>query len=334
MSKSNPKNSGNRTWRDIPQQVNSRSMSRGGRRRMWGTAFRVTGAVITVALLIAAIVVFTDAFNQKPGKMSAAVNAASVDKIVLRTDGVLTEGWVSRTFALREGITLMELDIDGLRADLESHQQVSSATVRRRFPSTLEVSLAERAPIARISARDPQGKAQELLVARDGVVFTGVGFEREFRRTLPYLGGIKLLRDDGRLRPIKGMDTVSLLLATARNQAPHLYQGWKVVSLARLEDEQEIEVQSARVERIVFTTRSEDAFLKQIAQLDVLLDSVRAHTDQPVREINLSIGRMSDGRMQVPVTFSDTIPLETVVPQETSPNSHFFKTPRKTNREL
>ncbi len=74
---------------------------------MWRTAFRVSGAILTVALLVAAIVVFTDAFNQKQGKMSAAVNAAPVDKIVLRTDGVLTEGWVKRTLALREGITLM-----------------------------------------------------------------------------------------------------------------------------------------------------------------------------------------------------------------------------------
>ena len=57
---------------------------------MWRTAFRVSGAILTVALLVAAIVVFTDAFNQKQGKMSAAVNAAPVDKIVLRTDGVLT----------------------------------------------------------------------------------------------------------------------------------------------------------------------------------------------------------------------------------------------------
>ncbi len=301
---------------------------------MWGTAFRVSGAILTVALLVAGIVVFTDAFNQKQGKMSAAVNASSVDKIVLRTDGVLTEVWVKRTLDLREGITLMELDIDGLRAEIETHQQVSSATVRRRFPSTLEVSLAERAPVARISARDSQGATQILLVARDGVVFPGVGFEREFRRTLPYLAGIKLVRDEGRLRPIKGMDVASVLLATVRNEAPHLYNDWKVVSLARLEDEREIEVQSAKVERIVFTTRSEDAFLKQIAQLDVLLDSVRAHTDQPVREINLAIGRMSDGRMQVPVTFSDTIPVESVVPQESTPNSQFFNTPRKTNREL
>jgi len=309
-------------------------MSRGGRRRMWGTAFRVSGAVVTVALLIAAIVVFTDAFNQKQGKMSAAVNAAPVDKIVLRTDGVLTEGWISRTLALREGITLMELNIDGLRSELETHQQVSSAAVRRRFPSALEVSLAERAPVARISSRDHQGKAQELLVSRDGVVFPGVGFEQEFRRTLPFLDGIKLVRDQGRLRPIKGMHTASLLLATARNEAPHLYKHWKVVSLARFEDEQEIEVRSTKVERIVFTTRCQDAFLKQIAQLDVLLDSVRAHTDQPVREINLAIGRMSDGRMQVPVTFSDAIPIETVVTQESLPNSQFLNTSRKTNREL
>ena len=204
---------------------------------MWRTAFRVSGAILTVALLVAAIVVFTDAFNQKQGKMSAAVNAAPVDKIVLRTDWVLTEGWVKRTLALREGITLMELDIDGLRAEIETHQQVSSATVRRRFPSTLEVSLGERAPVARISARDPQGAALILLVSRDGVVFPGVGFEREFRRTLPYLAGIKLVRDEGRLRPIKGMDVASVLLATARNEAPHLYKDWKVVSLARLEDE-------------------------------------------------------------------------------------------------
>lgn len=334
MSKANPKKSGNRTWRDIPQQVNSRAMSRGGRRRMWRTAFRVTGAVITVALLVAAIVVFTDAFNQKQGKMSAAVNAAPVDKITLRTDGVLTEGWVARTLALRKGITLMELDIDDLRVQLEAHHQVSSATVRRRFPSTLEVSLAERAPVARISARDPQGVAQILLVARDGVVFSGVGFDQKFRRTLPFLDGIKLVRDEGRLRPIQGMDVASQLLATARNEAPHLYKDWKVVSLAKLEDEQEIIVQSEKVQRIVFTARSDDAFLKQIAQLDVLLDSVRAQTDQPVREINLAIGRMSDGRMQVPVTFSDTIPVETVVPRESSPNSQFFNTPRKTNREL
>lgn len=301
---------------------------------MWRTAFRVTGAVLTVGLLVGGIIVFSEAFREKQDKMSAAVNAAPIDKIVLRTDGVLSESWVTRTLNLAKGVTLMELDLKGLRSQLETHHQVLRATVRRRFPSTLEVSLAERAPVARVSARNTKGTVQTLLVARDGVIFTGVGFDREFQQKLPFLDGIKLVRDDAGLRPIEGMDIVSTLLATARNEAPHLYRDWQVVSLARLEDDHEIDVRAKQVEQIVFTTRADDAFLKQIAQLDVLLDSVRAQTDQPIREINLAIGRMSDGRMQVPVTFTDTIPVETTGQPESSSRNQYFKTPRNPNREL
>ncbi len=301
---------------------------------MWGAFFRVTGAVVVVGLIVGGIVVFTDAFEKKQDKMSAAVNAAPVDKITVRTDGVLTESWVKGLFKLREGITLMELDINGLRAQLENFQQISSATVRRRFPSTLEVSLAERAPVARLQAQDKDGRAVSLLVARDGVVFGGVGFDESFRRTLPFLDGIKLVRDGDHFRRLSGMKEVSDLLATARNEAPHLYRDWKVVSLARLEDERELVVRAAQVEQIVFSVREEDDFLQQIAQLDVLLDSVRAQTDQPVREINLAIGRMSDGRMQVPVTFTDTVPEQSATPRKSSPNTNYFKSSRNTNREF
>lgn len=335
MSKSNPEKPKNRSWREIPQQVNTRAMSRGGRKRMWRTAFRVTGAVITIALLVSGIVVFTDAFQKNPQKMSAAVNAAQVKEIVLRSDGVLDQRWVTRILALPEEVTLMELDIKALRAKLEAFAQVRSANVRRRFPSTLEVSLAERAPVARVNAQIGKEAPRSFLVARDGVIFPGIGFGREVRRTMPYLDGVKLVLRGEQFRPIKGMDVIGDLLATARNEAPHLYREWRVVSLARLADEGEIDVKATNVERIVFTTRSRDDFLRQIAQLDVLIDSVRAHTDQPVSEINLAIGRMSDGRMQVPVTFTDPVPEQETAPTRRSPSlTPFLHPTRPTNREL
>jgi hypothetical protein len=334
VSKSNPEKPNNRSWREIPQQVNTRAMSRGGRQRMWRTAFRVTGGIITIALLISGIVVFSDVFQKNPQKLSAAVNAAEIDEIVLRSDGVLDQHWVKRTLALPEGVTLMELDIKALRAKLEAFEQIRSANVRRRFPSILEVSLAERAPVARINAQIGKATPRSYLVARDGVIFPGIGYDRDVRRTIPYLDGVKLVLRGDRFRPIKGMDVIGDLLATARNEAPHLYREWRVVSLARLADEGEIHVKATNVERIVFTTRSRDDFLRQIAQLDALIDSVRAHTDQPVSEINLAIGRMSDGRMQVPVTFTDPVPEQEAEPKRSPSLTPFLHPTRPTNREL
>lgn len=302
---------------------------------MWRTGFRVTGAVVTIVALVGGIFYFTESFKKNPHKMSAAVEAAPVDALVMRTDGVLSQDWLARTLALPRGVTLMELDIQKLRSQLESYEQIRSANVRRRFPSTLEVSLAERAPVARVMAQIGNDAPQALLVARDGVVFPGVGFSREIQQDLPYLDGIKMVRRDGQhYLPIKGMDIVSDLLATARNDAPQLYRDWKVVSLARLEDEGEILVRSKTVEQIVFTTRTSDDFLKQVAQLDVLLDSIRAQTGQPVREINFAVGRMSDGRIQVPVTFTDTALTPPVVPRERPASSTYLKTSRNPNREL
>lgn len=310
-------------------------MSRGGRRRMWRTGFRVTGAVVTVVALVGGIFYFTESFKKNPHKMSAAVEAAPVNAIVMRTDGVLSQDWLARTLALPRGVTLMELDIQKLRSQLESYQQIRSANVRRRFPSTLEVSLAERAPVARVMAQIGDTAPQALLVARDGTVFPGVGFSKEAQQALPYLDGIKMVRRDGQhYLPIKGMDIVSDLLATARNDAPQLYRDWQVVSLARLANEGEILVRSKTVEQIVFTTRTADDFLKQIAQLDILLDSIRAQTGQPVREINFAVGRMSDGRIQVPVTFSEEAPILPVAPRKRVSPSPQLNPSRKPNREL
>lgn len=312
-------------------------MSRGGRRRMWLTMGRVVGGTVLVAVLAASIFIFSDFFRDQPHRISAAVDAVPVKDIALRTDGVLDQAWVQRTLALPKQAALMDLDLKQLQARLLSDPQVITATLTRQFPATLEVSLTERSPVALVNAQIGKEAPQTLMVARDGVIFAGTGFNRAVLEQLPFLDGVRLIRDDGRFLPVAGMSQVADLLATARNEAPHLYREWRVVSLAKLDREGEIIVHATNVEKIVFSTRSPDDFLHQIAQLDVLIDTTQARTDTPIKEIDLAVGRMSDKWIQVPVTFEQ--PQEgaaTVEPSRPTLASPFFRPtrPRKNDREL
>jgi cell division protein FtsQ len=289
-------------------------------------------------LLLGGVFVFSELFQDNPAKMSAAVDAAPVKTIELRTDGVLDQAWTRRMLRLPAKATLMALDLLQLRDRLLADPQVRSATVARKFPDTLEVTISERSPVALINARLGAAAPRPLLVARDGVVFAGSNFSPAVLQALPWLDGIKLIRDDHRFLPVAGMGVVADLLATARNEAPHLYRDWRVVSLARLDKEGEIVVRAANVGEIIFSTLSGDDFLHQLARLDVLIDTAQARTDRPLREIDLSVGRMSDGRIQVPVTF-DPAPAgpadKTAGPARASTlSSSLFKPNRRTEREL
>ena len=136
-----------------------------------------------------------------------------------------------------------------------------------------------------------------FLVAREGRVFEGIGFDEEMIETLPWLDGVKLVRQGETFLPIAGMDTVAELLAKAKMEAEHLYRTWRIVSLARLESDGEIEVRDKDVSKIYFGTNED--FFRQLARLDLLLDTARLQTEQSPNVINLAIGS------QVPVTFDD-----------------------------
>lgn len=308
-------------------------MSRGGRRRLLMGFFRGTLVLIAVAVLLGGVYFFTEMMQGDARPLARAVNAVPIKEIALRTDGVLDQAWIVRTLALPPKATLMDLNIDQLRDRLLADPQVKSATVSRKFPATLEVSLAERSPVALVNARIGNEAPRPYLVARDGTVYRGSGYDQTTLAALPWLDGVKLRLDGDHFEPIRGMEAVADLLATARNEAPHLYHTWKVVSLARLETDAEIHVRATNIEKVIFSARSAGDFLRQVAQLDALLDSVHAAEDQPVNEINLAVGRMIDGRIQVPVTFKDPLNVPARAPA-TAPSNSFLKTNRPASREL
>lgn len=333
MSKSNLNPDLARSWREIPQQVKPRAMSRGGRRRVMQTFLRSTLILLGVAVLLGGVYFFVEMMQGDTRKLARAVNAVPVKEVALRTDGVLDQAWIMRTLAMPPKATLMDLDIDQLHRRLLADPQVKSATVSRKFPSTLDVSLSERSPVALVNAKIGNESPRPYLVARDGTVYRGSGYDQATLASLPWLDGVKLRLEGDHFEPIRGMNAVADLLATARNEAPHLYHTWKVVSLERLESDAEIHVRATNIEKVIFSARSSGDFLRQIAQLDVLLDSVHAAADQPVNEINLAVGRMIDGRIQVPVTFKDPLAVPARAPAA-APTNSFFKTNRPASREL
>lgn len=236
-------------------------------------------------------------------KMPAIAKSEPVKDVLLVTDGLLDHPWLVETLALPKGVSLLDVDLEKMRARVLASGQVKTATISRTFPSTLEVTMSERSPVTRIKAGFSDGQVRELVVARDGVVFQGVDFDRAMIETLPWLEGVTLARRNGAFFPLAGMEAAAELLATAKLKAEHLYRTWEVISLARLGLDGEIEVRTAAGTKVIFGTKED--YSHQLARLDVLIDTAaRVHPLKMLAEINLALGT------QVPVTVIDVAPAD------------------------
>ena len=291
--------SAGRSWRDIRQVVTPLAMSRKGRSRRRLEWFKV---VTLCALLVAGgwgVYTLIHSWETDRTALATAVHSEPVREITLRTDGMLTQKWVADVLALPKNASLMSLDLGALRDKLLANGQVRVAVLRRYFPDTLEVTVQERTPVARLMASEGDGPARQLLVARDGVVYDGFNYDKQMLATLPWLAGVRLVKTgEGKLEPIAGMANVSELLSTAQLEAPQLYKSWLIVSLERLEARDEIVVKAQDSPEIVFSRKRD--FRRQIAQLDYVVDSVRVMADPTLLSVNLSM----EG--QVPVKMRNT----------------------------
>ena len=288
MNHDHPNAPAARTWRDIPQPVKTRAMSRGGKWRLASTFLRAAALMAFIAAVGGGVWTVYDALDQTPKRLPVAAKTMPMKAAELVTDGVLEATWLSRTLKLPEGTTLLELDLDKLRTRLLSEPQVLTANLTRQFPDRLRVELTERSPVARAKV-EWGGVQQTLLVARDGVTFVGEGFEPSMLQTLPWLHGASIKRRPEGL-VVEGMEVVSELLGRARFEADHLYRTWHVVSLARLASDREIEVRTTRNVTAVFNAQSD--FFRQLAHLDYLWERLAQAADAQGRvRIDLSLGR-------------------------------------------
>ncbi len=288
-----------KTWRDIPQAVAPRAMSREGKKRQALASVRVVLGIVVAGLAAWAGWELFTTWRDEPTRIAAPVKSNPLREITLRTDGVLTRDWAEAHLALPTGIDLMELDLGALQQRLLATGQVRTAILSRAFPDTLAIVVEERSPVLRVMAADPGGEPRALLVARDGTVYSGNNYDAALLKSLPWLDGVRLVRDaDGGFQPISGMESVAELLGTALASAPPIYRSFMIVSLGRLATDGVIVVRSRLVEEIVFGLHTQKDFFGQIARLDYILDETRRSPDAPpLRSVNLAVG----GR-QVPVS--------------------------------
>jgi cell division septal protein FtsQ len=267
-----------RTWRDIPQQVKSRSMSREGRRRVAFTVLHRGTVAVLLAGAAAGTLVLARTWTNNPGWFAAAADLAPVGRLVLETDGRLTDSWLRGVLALPANTTLVEVDVNALQARLLAHRQVAAASVAKVFPSTLAIRLTERLGVLRVPGDG------NLLVGRDGLVFPAIGYEADQLAAMP------LLLPDETEGPrqagdaVRGMAVIADLLARVRDIAPELCRNWEAVDLSRLELDGLIEVRSADIPRIIFSTEYD--FSDQLAWLD----AVRDRAPVPLGLVNVGLG--------------------------------------------
>jgi cell division protein FtsQ len=289
-----------RTWREIPQQVRPRAMSREGRRRLAMGVVRAVAGILVFGLVSWGAWEMVAVFRDDPDGVPGADKADRVRSLVLVTDGVLDRNWLARTLAIPANATLMGLDLGQLRAKVLADAQVSAADIVRNFPDRLTVRISERSPVVRMMAQSGVGPPEMLFVSRDGVAFAGTGFDPAMVATLPWIDGVRLVRSGGAFAPIDGMRPVSDLLACAKLEAEELYRSWQVISLARLASDGEIEVHTREGLKVVFGTRED--YLLQVARLDLLVADSTDPT-RPLREVNLALGA------QVPVSYGSAAPM-------------------------
>jgi cell division septal protein FtsQ len=284
-----------RSWREIPQQVRPRAMSGEGRRRVAMGSMRAVMGVCAIGLVSWGAWEVSATLRDMPD----ASRADRVRSLVLITDGVLDKNWLAKTLSIPADATLMGLNLNELHSKLVADAQVASATIERNFPDKVTVRISERSPVARLMAQSGSSSPTMLLLSRDGYAFAGAGFDPAMIATLPWIDGVRLSRIGKAFAPIAGMKTVSELLATGKLEAEELYKTWQVISIGRLATDGEIEVHTRDGMKVIFGSRED--YLRQIARLDLLVDSNTDPT-RPIRTVNLALGS------QVPVTYGTAAP--------------------------
>lgn len=283
-----------RSWRDIPQEIEPRRMSRVGRRRLNFAFIKTATLIVVLGAMGWGGYEIWHTLQQDPARLTAVNESRPVEVVDLQTNGVLDDAWLSATLDLAPDAGLMELDLYALRGRLTASGQVRTAVLVREFPATLKVTLEERSPVVRLKAKLDAPEPRTFFVAQDGTIYRGHGYAPKLVRSLPWLGGVRLRREGEGFVPLSGIDRLADLLATARGSIPERFANWRVVSLERLTADGQILVQSSQVPEIIFGIRED--FYSQIARLDLILDETRRRATGPLRSIDLSVGAA-----QVPV---------------------------------
>ncbi len=207
------------SWRSIPQPLSKPAITPiAQQRRRFVLTKRI---VLSLSVLVAVFCAGAAVIYLRAHSKTFAPYAQEQDhtQIVFFSDGQLTSGWFDDQFPSLRRKKLLSIDIVGLQRLLLNSPQVLSAQIERNFPSTLKVTLHERAPLGRIRLK-LNGKTETHYIGRDGVFFTSNTYRPS--ATLPYLSGAAVRQVEGQISPLSGAELLSCILDGLKEKFPEL----------------------------------------------------------------------------------------------------------------
>lgn len=281
---------GDQSWRELAGPRRSRVNSPQARKRRQKRWLKLLSLLAVTAVLLGGILWAGWVINQDQETIQITPPSKPIERIFFDTDGVLPDAWLGATVDLRQGMSMMQADIHGLKQALESEAQVKSASVERVFPSDLRIVIAERQPAMRLAIATADGSRRQRIVARDGTVYDGIGYPKATLKNLPFVQPYQNV--DGSFFPLRGIERVAELLELVRNHEPKVFRTWQVVSLEHYSGDlklpgQVIEVRSAIVPRILFSASTD--FARQLDRLTYILEYVKNQGNPSIERIDLSL---------------------------------------------
>ncbi|MGE9291151.1 MAG: cell division protein FtsQ/DivIB [Puniceicoccales bacterium] len=272
-----------RSWKSIQQKV---PRSAGTRRRRKNRDLMVwIGAIVfSVGLIFVSYLLLFE-----PESLFHAGGDEPIEEIEFYTDGSLSKPWTLDRMELPEEATLLQTDIFSLRERMESHPQVRKCVIQRKFPAKLIVRVEERAPVLRIRIKGEDGRPDTLFVARDGVVFPGLGRDPSETRRMPFLTGVDLVANPNGYAPIPGFRVVADLIDTAKSAYPAMFKTWRIVDLSLYDPDpaasfSAIRVRSTNVSEILFGVGD---FGGELLNLNDILTLTRERGVEKLKRVDL-----------------------------------------------
>lgn len=214
-----------------------------------------------------------------------------VHRIEFESDGVLDAKWIKQKVSIRKDANIMSVDIHQIGHELAGHSQVKSVAVSRKFPNVIKISIKEHIPIMRIKVLDGVIR-KEMLIDEEGIVFHGENFTPFELKSIPFLSGVVLKRDQTkRYSPIENMEKVCRLLSLAKQKYWPIYTQMEVISMEKLSAKDhrpwsKIIIKSRFAQEVVF---KDENFEEQLKRLDFIVNTPFVREKLPVKRIDLTL---------------------------------------------
>lgn len=278
------------TWRQVPQIGNTRrTRTSKARWRSFRLSLRHSLALCSVLILLGGGYLAYQWVSQ-PAALSLKKSLLS-PQIPLRTvkfssDGVLSRDWLAGHVETLQGEKLMELELGELKLKLERSGQVAEAQITRQMPNILRIHIVERQPLLRARVRETDGSMADLLIARDGTVYRGTGYDTSTLRSLPFLAGVGLKRSANGYQPLAWAPQLAAFMEQASARLPDPYAEWKSIAVEEFSDEartafRRVRIQSRHSGELIFSTEALDIQIRQLLRVARALEGREgiAHID-------------------------------------------------------